>query len=215
MIATPVQRVIRVSTLWVVIFCAVPLAKAAIVFRDIEDVPLFLGSPYRFYHLDFNGDAVEDALFRSSIADFQVLSTATSRIAGLLEPPPDIGSFAGAFHSDELIGLGLNTPWTWNSGLSGLIACTTIGCLGYWGDNIDYVGVQFAIGGETHYGWVEVQVPFIGVNGGWVRSYAYETEPGVAITAGAVPEPATALLLCVGFAASATRRSCRCTLPLG
>jgi hypothetical protein len=71
---------------------------------------------------------------------------------------------------------------------------------------LDYVGVQFEIGGNTHYGWVEVEVPFRGVNGGTIRSFAYETQPGVPILAGAVPEPSALLLLTSGLALPLCRR---------
>jgi len=180
------------------------LSSAEIVFQDIEDVPLFRGFPYVFYSVDFNQDGTEDAVFRSSEAEFRVISTPTSEIAGLVSPPPNIGNNARPFHTGEMIESSLTDPWSWNSGESTLIACRDIGCLGFWGSNIDYVGVQFTIDGNTHYGWVEVEVPFIGVNGGYVRSFAYETEVGAPIIAGAIPEPSASVLILIGIGVAIT-----------
>jgi hypothetical protein len=183
---------------------------ASIIFRDIDDVPLFLGNPTKFYSVDFDQDGGADLVFRSDESDFRVTSTATSWIAGLPARPPDSGNFSAVFNAGTPVGLSLQSPWSWNGGPSFLTACVLLGsepvCLGFWGQNIDYVGVQFLIGGQTHYGWVEVEVPLLGVNGGFVRSFAYETQPGVPILAGAVPEPSALLLLISGLAVPLCRR---------
>jgi len=187
---------------WVILGAFASLAapsSAEIVFQDIEDVPLFRGSPYVFYSVDFNQDGIDDAVFRGSEGDFVVLSTVSSLIGGRRQQPPDIGNFARPFHLGELIESSLTDPWSWNSGQSTLAACRDIGCLGFWGSNIDYVGVQFTFDGNTHYGWVEVEVPFIGVSGGYVRSFAYETEADAPIIAGAIPEPSASVLILIGI----------------
>ncbi len=184
--------------------------KAAVIFTDIEDVPLFLGTVAPRYHfVDFDNDGTLDAEFRSSDADFRVTNTPTSRIAGLPARPPDQGNFAAPVRSGTPIGLTLSQPWSWNPDPSFLIGCVLLGndvaCLGFWGANLDYVGVEFSIGGQTHYGWVEVEVPFF-ASGGIIRSFAYETQPGVPILAGAVPEPSALLLLTSGLALPLCRR---------
>jgi hypothetical protein len=60
---------------------------------------------------------------------------------------------------------------------------------GFWQGVEGYTGVEFYIGNELHYGWIRVGVPFIGVNGGYVRSYAYEVAPNTPIKAGQISEP--------------------------
>ncbi len=63
-----------------------------------------------------------------------------------------------------------------------------------------YMGVRT---GEGNYGWIEVERHGMNFTAfGW----AYETEPGVAILAGAIPAPGAAALLIVGFIATQRRR---------
>ncbi len=70
-----------------------------------------------------------------------------------------------------------------------------------------YIGLSFPTGGNTHYGWIRVDVnnaakTFL------VKDWAYESQPGVGIKAGDgfVPEPATLGLLACGAAGIATMR---------
>ncbi len=79
-------------------------------------------------------------------------------------------------------------------------------CGGNFLGGIGYLGAEFDIAGDTHYGWLEISsldgVPYIDV-----LSWAYESEPGVGILAGAIPEPsATAMLLAAGLLILRRRR---------
>ena len=78
------------------------------------------------------------------------------------------------------------------------VGCTDVGCLGLWPEQTAYLGVEFLASGSVHYGWVFIDVPFTGINGGTVRSYAYEDEPNTPIIAGSIPEPSTAVLIGTG-----------------
>jgi hypothetical protein len=75
-----------------------------------------------------------------------------------------------------------------------------------------YAGVKFDIpGGSPHYGYLDVAVDqseFFGVRGYKLTLYggAYESEPGVGIEAGAVPEPSGLALLALGAAGLAAWR---------
>jgi len=62
-----------------------------------------------------------------------------------------------------------------------------------------YLGVRFDIGGNTHYGWIQVQVPS-DVSSATITGYAYEDVADAQITAGAIPEPASLALLALGAA---------------
>jgi hypothetical protein len=78
---------------------------------------------------------------------------------------------------------------------------------GPWGSGLSsgnpsrsgYLGLQFLIGGQTHYGWVAVTV---GIDfNDKVTGYAYETTANEALNAGQTsdtPEPATLGLLALG-----------------
>lgn len=68
---------------------------------------------------------------------------------------------------------------------------------GTWAPSVDgLAGVQFQIGGQTHYGWIRLHLG-VGAETGLpneltVRDWAYESIPDTAIAAGAiVPEPST------------------------
>jgi hypothetical protein len=63
-----------------------------------------------------------------------------------------------------------------------------------------YLGFDFQQDGQTYYGWMQLGSPYVfGTGGqGWIYDYAYETMPNTPITAGAVPEPATWVLLAAG-----------------
>lgn len=56
---------------------------------------------------------------------------------------------------------------------------------GAWGGQTRFIGLQFDIGGNTHYGWCRIAVDF-GYNGFTVMDYAYESTPDVKIDAGSV-----------------------------
>ena len=72
-----------------------------------------------------------------------------------------------------------------------------------------YIGLQFQQDGQTYYGWVSIGAPVVGINAGWVYSYAYETIPNTPLFAGqgAVPEPSTWPLFILGAAIFAARRT--------
>lgn len=69
-----------------------------------------------------------------------------------------------------------------------------------------YVGVEFLINGNTHYGWVRFNIDSTSPYHGIVYDYAYESTPDTAITAGAIPEPGSLALLAAGAGAMALRR---------
>ncbi len=58
-----------------------------------------------------------------------------------------------------------------------------------------YAGFQFSAADGLHYGWL-----FLNVNAGVIdfTGAAYESTPGVAIAAGAIPEPGTMAMLALG-----------------
>jgi hypothetical protein len=79
---------------------------------------------------------------------------------------------------------------------------------GYWSGVDGFVGLRFLIGGETHYGWMEIN-NYSGVAAGQLLGWAYDTRPDMPILAGAVPEPTTfALLLVSGAAFWLVRKRC-------
>lgn len=111
--------------------------------------------------------------------------------------------FSGPFGS--MIGWFQSSPYS----LRDYGPCAFAGC------GPGYFGIQFTVGGETHYGWVLLELtgapcqgggegaPASCYDNGEVLSYAYSTVPGEGITAGEgdpppVPEPGTLGLLALG-----------------
>ena len=80
--------------------------------------------------------------------------------------------------------------------------------VGNWlGGNTAYMGVEFDISGNTHYGWVHITWTPGGMGGSMseatIHSYAYERIAGQQAK---IPEPSSVALLALGAAGLATRR---------
>lgn len=65
---------------------------------------------------------------------------------------------------------------------------------GNWFDITGFLGLQFLINGETHYGWAAVSVVFVDSKIPWTLSatltgYAYETVADQPIVAGQISGP--------------------------
>jgi hypothetical protein len=54
-----------------------------------------------------------------------------------------------------------------------------------------YIGIEFPIEGETHYGWIRLD-HFLFAPGGRIIEWAYESTPGIPIYAGLKPVPLSA-----------------------
>ncbi len=174
------------------------LAQATIVYRDIEDVWLFgAGGGTVFYDLDFDQNGSADLTFRSTAHQFDCVPQNNNRILSIPAVPPDLGSDVIPLTVGEEISATPRDPYAWNACLtlpSGIkigsvfTSCMNTGfglvCLGLFTCQNAYMGAEFQIDGQLHYGWVGVDCSLGGVNGGWVTEYAYETRPGVPIKAG-------------------------------
>jgi len=152
------------------------------------------------YDLDFNADSMIDLIFTSTGMWFSV------------DPQGDNQAWAGgngvrALSEGYEIGPSVD-PAEWQHGTFGLLlnSCAVLPppdgviCNGEFIQTTAYMGVMFDIQDAVHYGWVRISNPFYGASGGVIMDFAYETEPGVGILAGAgmIPEPATSALLSVG-----------------
>ena len=112
-----------------------------------------------------------------------------------LSPSTDVGSPDLDFNSNALLSESAYTP-------------SIPFNLGYWGvPDRGFLGVQFLIGGDTHFGWVDLSI-----NGDWsltVNRVAYNDVPGESVhvegtAGGAVPEPASGMVWLTMLAAGAT-----------
>lgn len=164
--------------------------------------------------LDLNGDGQPDVGFYADGMSFNIGGFGSTRVLTYSSAGLDINSFLPVLAAGTQIGA---TPpsgsliWreTVSAGPSGQPYSATyngannVGYGGYWQGVEGYTGVEFYIGADAYYAWIRVGAPFVGLYGGYIYDYAYETRPGVSISAGAVPEPSTWALFAVGALAVA------------
>ena len=98
--------------------------------------------------------------------------------------------------------------WKWHAP-----SATTWTVQSYWGSFNDttgkYMGLKFDIDGNTHYGWIQLDVNAT-VTEAHISGYAYNDVAGSPISAGQgeaqIPEPSSLALLALGAAGIAARR---------
>lgn len=162
-------------------------AEAEIVYTHTNRY--FSLDPGQRLGLDINGDGITDFYLKSSLfsvgaLDAWAMGAYGARANGLLGYPGRFGYFdpwgdaasclargarigpRGAFHRSNLMaGIDGFSSWgAWKAKASG------------------FLGLEFQIDGQTHYGWV--QISLFGVGYGVVAGFAYNTIPNEPIRAG-------------------------------
>jgi len=128
--------------------------------------------------LDLDGDGLTDLSFTNTGIQQSVVPGTDARIA--------IRNNLAAALLGEQIEEVLVHPLVWSDQPDGLYACAgNDGGIFYDGEYSGgggILGVEFEIGGQTHYGWVLIETfpPFVG---GQILEWAYESEPGEGIQA--------------------------------
>jgi hypothetical protein len=186
----------------------VATGQGTIVFQTpgqpIYYAPTLIGSN----NLDLNGDGVTDFALGFDLSRAYLVPQLSNSLV-VIPTLPDVAPLnPGQTVSANPSSLDPTYRWydpaTDTSGLAFLGAQAVFdGQLfysGYWSGRDAFVGLRFQYGGETHYGWMEIN-NYVGVAAGQVLGWAYETRPDTPIFAGAVPEPSTlSLLLACGAA---------------
>jgi hypothetical protein len=175
-------------------------AAASIVYYDLADV-LIASQCNASHQLDMNGDSVDDFEIRSFFLpglgglDSEWLVTTpygASRVLG--------ESRVSLLPSGFIIDGNVSPPPDWLAGADLPIfigSPSTPPCDPDFVGTTGFLGLEFDITGNTHYGWARLTVHTeFGI--GVLHDYAYESDPGVGIIAGAIPEPSTVLLLSLG-----------------
>ena len=166
-------------------------AEAQVIYNDIEDVAIEL---FGSYNLDMDGDAVIDFHFRASTLGSgswtfgSVGGSATS--LGVGGPQNLIAGYSGSFYYYASIiaegdaidgGLAFDIPASSFAVLASNFYGSLYGAFGDEGPN--FMGVQFAVGDNIHYGWIRVDVtmePLV-IN---ILDYAFNATPETSIEAG-------------------------------
>lgn len=170
------------------------------------DDPLVLQSPLSpvYEMIDMNADSIIDYTFAASVSFVGVHPEVANQYLIYPSPPPNIGGpvepLPDGFEIGPNSGEG-ELDWYGSTGYSTLIQCLSgsggYTCAGRFPGQHAYMGVEFDIEGATHYGWIDLYVAEYGPYAE-IYGWAYETQPGVSILAGAVPEPSTVLLMAAG-----------------
>lgn len=182
--------------------------KAALVVRDVDY--FFGGSDpeFKIKSVDMNEDGVVDIIFMAGISgpSVNIGAPAGNNITSHPQGGLDLGAYVDIVLPGMLIGADLPEPLTWWNDLeypATLSVCGAIEppfCQGYFGEI--YVGLEFDIGGELHYGWVFMESFALS---GHIMRLAYESEPGEPIFV-PIPEPASLTLIGLGAATVWKRR---------
>lgn len=155
-----------------------------VMYTDIAD---FEGDSASSFELDLNGDTVVDFTINGSSIQILVDANANS-IVGTLGAGPYKYPFA--LNSNDVIDA--NQPWESSNGQilryktsTGAASCQYSSK--WCGDTVDkYLGLKFIVGGNTHYGWVRLDVTVPDSMDDWVvKDFAYEATPDTPIAAGA------------------------------
>ena len=168
-------------------------------------VPLRGNGVTNVLDLDLDGDGAADFQLINDGTETDVRTLTGNRILGTLGMSQAIrgsaeGAFIGATPSPSAV-------WTESSftpspfGIESrprIIGCASGGgttvCFGDFVGTTAFAAVEFQIGGQTHYGWFRVRNGPPLTTDIWIDDWAYESEPGVPILAGAVPEPSVGVL---------------------
>lgn len=171
-------------------------ADAQVVYNDIDDVSLEAAETYDLFSLDMDDNGVVDFVFRAGL-----LNSGTWRFASILGMYSSLSAgnvnnqvlgyyssypYASALGPDFEIGpkddfLAYSSQS--NYAILGSSAHDIV--YGQFGDEGDkFIGVQFDISGDTHYGWIRVNETLGVPTTLEIKDYAYQASADVPILTG-------------------------------
>ena len=180
-----------------------PAAQGSVIYTDIADIK----APTIQFDLD-NGGSVDFRLevVASGAQQKSNLVPISSNIAAGIAL--NLNNNADRMAAGESIGLStpFSNPTETKTLFDGASATPTVydWAVGSRG----FLGLRFDLDGTTHYGWADVSINALTAStfDHTLYGYAYESTPAMAILAGTVPEPTTAMLLVAGAAGAASVR---------
>ncbi len=172
------------------------------------------------YNLDINGDGVFDLQHDSVGAAAFLRSWGETRILGLKQPYVNVtwydsvpyaltaGSVIGAESPALFPEYGNLSGWQSHPigvpGAAALHVRYDSGTSGFFVGNRGFIGIEFLVDERVHYGWIDLD------SYSWMQSeihgWAYESEPGKPIIAGAIPESSSIVLTFCGVFCLVARR---------
>lgn len=175
------------------------LASLSIHWSGPVEQEIGMGPGEWFTPIDFDNNGIADIMFRTHETTMYLAPLGTNEIVATS------GLFVDRYRpiSDgSLIEPDIAAPLLWESGEQTILSymINGLGELvggGSWYDvDNGYLGVSFHIDANLHYGWVRMTEDNMTLT---VHDWAYETQAGVGINAGVIPEPSTVGLLFIGI----------------
>ena len=166
-------------------------ADAAVIYTDIN--PDFVGGVGNSYLLDLNNDSVNDFSIYHDGGSNLFIAPISSNGSVLGTGSTSGFAYPYAMSANSMISASASGTWFNNGYSTGYQSLNYGSCsFGNWCTVTDkYIGLRFEVSGNTHYGWVRMDVNFTG-SSFTIKDYAYEDTPGVGILAGATTTPVTA-----------------------
>ncbi len=175
-------------------------AEAAISYSGVQDLAI---AQFSSQQLNLDGDAYNDILLKNYVfggGNYQgaYVNFAPGKVVGFSAGL----SYASALSAGDLIDASTTSGGPFQASMA------------YGGNNPNaefntasgaFIGLEFPIGGVSHFGWVRVTVD--NAAGSFViNDWAYNSTPGAGLLAGQVPEPTSLGLLAAGAAGVAAMR---------
>jgi hypothetical protein len=189
-------------------------AQGTIVFHQPSQlISVLYSQTPAFYDLDVDFDGTPDYRFNlSDGSGVTVQPTGDNRQVAFLPSPPDLASSLAPLPNGYSIGPSLGGGFSWVgldspnlAGTSLISAVSGSDHTGLFYGQTAFMGIEFRIGADTHYGWVLLQSPLDSA-GANILGWAYDSNPNTAILA--VPEPsAYSLLALAGVGCWLARRT--------
>jgi hypothetical protein len=177
-------------------------ASPSISWSGDRDIVLGLGPGDNTTWFDLNSDGVEDIGFRNYQATMSLVLSPSATATATTE-----ASFHwyGPLDAGTLVGAALDSPLSWMREEDTLVSYMIVDDgevlgIGPWINVTEgLLGVSFDTDGQTHYGWLRMSD--VSSTTFMLHDWAFETQPGLGINAGVVPEPSTMALFAIGLGA--------------
>ena len=171
-------------------------ANSQVIYTDVN--PDFSGSLGSTYAIDLDNDGIDDVTLvnytsSSSINNYNLninvlyaYPEGLNKVLGSISPNSSSLAYPFALSTGNLISANTSS-WIGSSASNILFGEIEINSMPYFSagnwDNVEdkYLGIEFDINGNTHYGWVRLNVKDAKFT---LKDYAYESTPNTAITAG-------------------------------
>jgi hypothetical protein len=205
-----------------VVFTAFPLEAVVLVHALPEPLDIYTDFEPMisdFFPYDIEGNGTIDFTFIGDPSAAGLRTERGNRLVITIDPPPNIGGPVASISSGSLIGLNSlaqGSQWISSDILGGFVSpdelvANEIIQVFFSGHATNFtersvIGFEFEAEDGIHYGYFDISpAPYIAPRI-TLHGWAWETQPGVPIVAGRVPEPSALTLAIVTTASILSRR---------